>query len=58
MTAFCFQTEGNQRVVLVQGMIFAHYSLDDRYAEAYALVLLFESGYADQNDLARCFVSR
>jgi DNA-binding CsgD family transcriptional regulator len=51
----CFQTEGNQRVVLVQGMIFAHYSLDNRCAEAYALVLLFESGYADQNDLARCF---
>ncbi|HEV2987478.1 MAG TPA: hypothetical protein VG759_03490, partial [Candidatus Angelobacter sp.] len=29
--------------------------LDNRCAEAYALVLLFESGYADQNDLARCF---
>lgn len=51
----CFQTEGNQRVILLQGMIFAHYSLEDRFAQAYALVLLFESGYAHQNDLARCF---
>jgi len=51
----CFQTEDKQRVILLQGMIFAHYSLDDRAAEAYALVSLFESGYADQNDLARCF---
>ncbi len=50
-----FQTEDNQRVILVHGIVFSHYSLDDRSAEAYALVLLFESGYADQNDLARCF---
>src|SRR5260370_15913630 len=50
-----FQTEDNQRVLLVHGIVFSHYSLDDRSAEAYALVLLFESGYADQNDLARCF---
>jgi DNA-binding CsgD family transcriptional regulator len=50
-----FQTEDNQRVILVHGIVFSHYSLDDRSAEAYALVLLFESGYADQNDLAHCF---
>src|SRR5947207_7706450 len=49
------QTQGNQRVILVQGVVFSHYSLEDRSAEAYALVSLFESGYADQNDLARCF---
>lgn len=50
-----FQPEDNQRVIYVQGVIFAHSSRKDRYAEAYALVKLYESGYADQNDLARCF---
>ena len=49
------QTEGDQRVIYVQGVIFAHYSREDRCAEAYALVKLYESRYADQNDLARCF---
>jgi hypothetical protein len=50
-----FQTEGQQRVILVSGMFFSHYSVDDPAAEAYAMVTLFESGYADQNDIARCF---
>jgi len=50
-----FQTENHQRLILVQGVVFSHYSLQDRAAEAYSLVKLFESGYADQNDLARCF---
>ncbi len=49
------QTEEKQRVVLVQGVVFSHYSVDDRSAEAYAMVQLFEAGYADQNDIARCF---
>jgi hypothetical protein len=51
----CFQTEEKQRVVFVQGVVFAHYGIEDRSAEAYAMVQLFESGYADQNDIARCF---
>jgi DNA-binding CsgD family transcriptional regulator len=51
----CVQTEGDQRVISVHGVVFSHYSLKDRAAEAYAMVLLFESGYADQNDIARCF---
>jgi DNA-binding CsgD family transcriptional regulator len=51
----CFQTEEKQRVVFVHGVVFSHYAIDDRTAEAYAMVLLFESGYADQNDIARCF---
>jgi hypothetical protein len=46
----CFQTEEKQRVVFVHGVIFSHYAIEDRTAEAYAMVLLFESGYADQND--------
>jgi DNA-binding CsgD family transcriptional regulator len=49
------QTEEKQRVVLVQGVVFSHYSIDDRSAEAYAMVQLFEAGYAHQNDIARCF---
>src|ERR1039458_5329519 len=51
----CFQTEEDQRVISVHGVVFSHYSIKDRTAEAYAMVLLFESGYADQNDIARCF---
>jgi transposase len=51
----CVQTEGNQRVILVHGIIFSHYSSQDRAAEAYAMVTLFESGYADQNQIARTF---
>ena len=50
-----FQTEGNQRVILVHGVVYSHYSREDRTAEAYALVSLCESGYVDQNDLARSF---
>jgi DNA-binding CsgD family transcriptional regulator len=51
----CVQTEEDQRVISVHGVVFSHYSIKDRTAEAYAMVLLFESGYADQNDIARCF---
>jgi DNA-binding CsgD family transcriptional regulator len=51
----CVQTEEDQRVISVHGIVFSHYSIKDRAAEAYAMVLLFESGYADQNDIARCF---
>jgi transposase len=51
----CIQTEEDQRVISVHGVIFSHYSVNDRAAEAYAMVLLFESGYADQNDIARGF---
>jgi hypothetical protein len=50
-----FQTEADQRVILVHGVVYSHYSQEDRLAEAYALVSLYESGYADQNDLARAF---
>jgi len=49
------QTEADQRVILVHGVVYSHYSREDRMAEAYALVSLYESGYADQNDLGRSF---
>jgi len=51
----CIHTEEEQRVISVHGVVFSHYSIKDRTAEVYAMVLLFESGYADQNDIARCF---
>jgi hypothetical protein len=50
-----FRNEGTRRVVSVHGVVFAHYDVTDRAAEAYAMAALFESGYADQNDLARTF---
>jgi len=50
-----FHTEGKQRVILVHSIFFSHYSTQDRAAEAYAMVTLFESGYADQNNIARAF---
>ena len=49
------QTEADQRVILVHGVVYSHYSREDHTAEAYALVSLYESGYVDQNDLARSF---
>jgi len=39
-----FQTADDQCVIYVQGVIFAHYSRQDRCAQAYALVTLYESG--------------
>src|SRR5437660_12898254 len=51
----CVATEQSQRVLFVHGIVFSQYSIDDRSAEAYAMVQLFEAGYADQNDIARCF---
>jgi hypothetical protein len=50
-----FRTEGTRRVISVHGVVFAHYDVTDHAAEAYAMISLFESGYADQNDIASCF---
>lgn len=50
-----FSTEGTERVVFVHGVVFAHHDVADRAAEAYAMVSLFETGYANQNDIARAF---
>ena len=49
------RTDGTHRVVSVHGVVAAHYDLSDRAAEAYAMVTLVESGYADQKDVARAF---
>ncbi|HYA40280.1 MAG TPA: hypothetical protein VEF34_03190 [Syntrophobacteraceae bacterium] len=50
-----FITEGTERVIFVHGIIFAHHDISDRVAEAYAMVSLFETGYANQNDIAWAF---
>jgi DNA-binding CsgD family transcriptional regulator len=49
------RTESGRRVVIVAGIVLAHYAVDDRIAEAYARVALVEQGWADQNDIARAF---
>lgn len=49
------RTEGTQRVISVHGVVFAHYELADRVAEAYAMIMLHESGYATQLQVARSF---
>ena len=51
----CFRTEGTYRVINVHGVVFAHYEVGDRIEEAYAMISLFESGYASQTQLARSF---
>ncbi len=50
-----FRTEGNQRVICVHGVVFAHYDVEDRAAQAYAMITLCESGYASQTEIARSF---
>jgi hypothetical protein len=50
-----FSTEETERVIFVHGVAFAHYDVSDRAAEAYAMVSLFESGYANQKNIARAF---
>ncbi len=49
------RVEGEQRVVVVAGLPVHHYSVDDAIAEAYAMVLLVDSGFARQNEVARAF---
>ena len=50
-----FRTEGSQRVISVHGVVFAHYSVEDRAAESYAMLTLWESEYATQTQIARAF---
>jgi transposase len=50
-----FRTEETQRVISVHGVVFAHYRVEDRAAEAYAMVTLWESEYATQTQIARAF---
>ena len=47
--------EEKQRVVLVAGLPVHHYQTEDAVAEAYAMVFLVESGFAQQCEVARAF---
>ena len=49
------RTQDGYRVVIVSGVVLAHYALSDRMAEAQAMVSLVEQGWADQNDVACAF---
>jgi transposase len=47
--------EAAQRVIVVAGLPVHHYRAEDAVAEAYAMVFLVESGFAQQTDVARAF---
>lgn len=47
--------EGDQRVVVVGGLPVYHYCATDAVAEAYAMVMLVDSGFAQQTEVARGF---
>jgi transposase len=47
--------EADQRVIVVAGLPVHHYRAEDAVAEAYAIVFLVESGFAQQTDVARAF---
>ena len=49
------RTADGHRVVLVAGMPIAQYAVGDQMAEAHAMVLLVEQGWAEQGDVARAF---
>jgi len=47
--------EADQRVIVVAGLPVHRYCAGDAVAEAYAMVFLVESGFAQQTDVARAF---
>jgi hypothetical protein len=47
--------EDDQRVIVVAGLPVHHYRAGDAVAEAYAMVFLVESGFAQQTQVARAF---
>jgi transposase len=49
------RVEADQRVIVVAGLPVHHYRTEDAVAEAYAMVFLVESGFAQQTDVARAF---
>jgi hypothetical protein len=51
----CFRTEETERVISVHGVVFAHYDIGDRAAEAYTMITLWESEYASQIEISRSF---
>jgi transposase len=49
------RAEGEQRVVVVAGLPVHHYVAGDSVAEAYAMVVLVDAGFAQQHEVARAF---
>ncbi len=49
------QTFGKHRVVIVSGVTYAQYSINDRMSEAQTMVNLIEQDHARQSDVARAF---
>jgi DNA-binding CsgD family transcriptional regulator len=49
------RVEGEQRVVVVAGLPVHHYGVGDPVAEGYAMVVLVDSGFAQQAEVARAF---
>src|SRR3974377_370082 len=47
--------EADQRVIVVAGLPVHHYRAEDAVAEAYAMVFLVGSGFAQQMEVARAF---
>jgi transposase len=47
--------EADQRVIVVAGLPVHHYRAEDTVAEAYAMVFLVASGFAQQMEVARAF---
>jgi hypothetical protein len=47
--------EADQRVIVVAGLPAHHYRAEDVVVEAYAMVFLVNSGFAQQTDVARAF---
>src|SRR3974377_1719317 len=47
--------ETDQRVIAVAGLPVHHYRAEDAIAEAYAMVFLVQSGFAQQTEVARAF---
>jgi transposase len=47
--------EAVQRVIVVAGLPVHHYRAEDAVAEAYAMVFLVQSGFAQQREVARAF---
>jgi len=49
------RVEEDQRVIVVAGLPVHHYRAEDAVAEAYAMVFLVESGFAQQTEVAQAF---
>jgi transposase len=49
------RAEEDQRVIVVGGLAVFHYCAADAIAEAYAMVMLVESGFAQQTEVAQAF---